>query len=340
MCYLCCYSYYSTCKYYCVKRDLDITDELLVKYLLDEASNEEQVLLQQWLDADAANRKEYEQFRLIWEQSRQLELRITVDPDAAWERFQKRVQDVSPAETTQPKRVSLFSFTRVAAALVLLITASISGYRYFNPAIITLQASDRTLIQTLPDGSVVTLNKHARLSYPEHFRKNTRDVTLSGECFFDISPDKQHPFIISTNDVHIKVVGTSFNVNSNARTTEVIVETGIVEVSKDTQRIRLNPNEKATVNKSTGALIKQRSEDLFYNYYRTHEFVCSSTPLWRLANVLSEAYQVQIIIHDPRIRALELTTVFKDEPLDNILAVICDTFGLKAEKEGTTIILQ
>ena len=83
--------------------------------------------------------------------------------------------------------------------------------------------------------------------------------------------------------------------------------------------------------------VKQQVTDELYNYYRTKEFVCNNTPLWRLADVLGEAYGVHIIITDERLRSLPLTTVFKNESLDNILLVISETFNIKVEREGNTI---
>ena len=66
---------------------LHISDDLLVKYMLDEAMPDEQLLVREWLKADAANRKYYEHFKTIWNESQTLAANITVDEKAAWQKF-------------------------------------------------------------------------------------------------------------------------------------------------------------------------------------------------------------------------------------------------------------
>jgi ferric-dicitrate binding protein FerR (iron transport regulator) len=94
------------------------------------------------------------------------------------------------------------------------------------------------------------------------------------------------------------------------------------------------------VDKDSKSLVKERSADVLYNYYRTNEFICDNTPLWRLAEILSEAFQVRIMISDPAKRDLPLSTHFKNEQLDSILSVVCATFDLRAVKNGDQIILE
>lgn len=67
---------------------------------------------------------------------------------------------------------------------------------------------------TLPDGTVVMLNANSRISYNEKFKGDTREVTLSGEAYFDVVHDAAHPFIVHTKAGDIKVLGTAFNVRA------------------------------------------------------------------------------------------------------------------------------
>lgn len=315
-------------------------DELLVKYLLGEASAAEQAQAEQWIQASAENRRYYEQFKLIWEQSRKLAVNSTVNEDEAWQRFKQRIDH--PA---RPKTINLGTqFTWARAASVLLIVAVVGLLAYFighrSPEMIARSSGSSILTDTLPDGSVVTLNKHSSITYPENFDGNTRAIALTGEAFFNVTPDKNKPFVISVNDVTVKVVGTSFNIKNTNTKTEVIVETGIVSVAKKANEIKVNPNEKATVLKNGDVPLKEANEDALYNYYRTKEFVCNGTPLWRLVDVLNDAYGVNIIIGDSRLKNMELTTTFRNEPIENILAVVSETLNLRVERKGTDIILK
>ncbi len=317
-----------------------MTDDLLVKYLLGEATSEEAAHVQQWIAADAANKKQFDHFSLIWNESKKLSVNSTIDENAAWLRFQQRVaqQDSHKAKTVSFRPMQ---WIRVAAILILMIGIGWATYYTIDSGrMIALHSDNNILTQTLPDGSVVTLNKNSTIKYPKHFKGNTRDVELDGEAFFNVAPDKSKPFYITVDEVTVKVVGTSFNVKSNHTKTEVVVETGIVEVSKNNKGVVLNPKEKATVRRNADAPVKEQSTDELYNYYRTKEFVCNATPLWRLADVLSEVYNVKIEIANAQLYNLPLTTTFHNESLDSILQVISETFNIQVEKTGDRIILK
>jgi len=315
-------------------------DDLLVKHLLGEASLQEQAQVQEWLLADAENQRYYEHFRIIWEESRTLTAQRTIDENAAWERFKKLVAE----EEERPKSIALrpnFSWARAAAMLTLIVVSGALIYflkRNHNEMIVA-QANGKVVTDTLSDGSVVVLNKNASLSYPQDFTGNTREVVLNGEAFFTITPNKTKPFIIKANGVSIRVVGTSFNVKTGKDKTEVIVETGIVEVSKKNNSIKVKPHEKAVVLKNQNPE-KESNTDELYNYYRTKEFVCNDTPLWRLADILQEAYGVPIRIENDSIRNKQINTTFRDESLDHILTVVSETLGVTVEKTNAGVVLK
>ncbi len=319
-----------------------INDELLVKYLLGEATPEEQQQVEGWISRSEENQRHFDHFKLIWDQSKEIAAKSTVDTDEAWARFRQRTErEATPARVIElPAR--RFEWRR-AAAIVLIVIMSGAGYYLFNQwsgaDMIALHSENNVLIDTLSDGSVVTLNKNATLYYPKNFKGDLRNVKLEGEAFFDVAPDKSKPFVIDVNDVSVTVVGTSFNIKSTTERTEVIVETGIVEVAKKEHMVQLRPEEKAIVLKDDVAPVKQRNTDELYNYYRTREFVCNATPLWRLADVLTQAYNVEIVIGNERIRNLPLTATFQNESLDSILKIVSETLNVQVERKNGNIIL-
>lgn len=312
-------------------------DDMLVKYLLNEATEKETAQVQQWVAENDANKKHYEQLKQIWDASENLIVNADVDEEAAWSRLQQRIR----TEEGKKQKVFLWKKTAVgiAAGLLLFITAGVF-YNSWNHQVLTLASNDSVLTDTLSDGTVVTLNKHATLSFPRTFSGNERAVTLNGEAFFDVAPNKQKPFIIKANESKIKVVGTSFNVNSSAEQTEVIVTTGIVEVSKNEHRVVLHPNEKALVSNGGNSIIKQLNEDQLYNYYYSKEFICNGTPLYKLVDVLSQAYGKEIVIANRNLSGLPLTATFRNESLQDVLAVISETFNISVTQENGKIILR
>lgn len=319
-----------------------IIDDLLVKHLLGETNEVEQVQVSAWISESDANRKHYEQLKKIWDSSRDIAAKSTIAENAAWQRFQQRIEQTPPKPKTIPLSSRGMSWMKIAAILILLVGGAwLTNALFFNSYHYAyVHTEGNTTSETLPDGTVVTLNKESRVKYSDVFTGNIRKVTLEGEAFFDVAPDKSKPFIITVNNVEVKVVGTSFNVKGTNNKTEVIVETGIVEVTKKENMVKLKPKEKAIVLPNSPAPIKETNDDALYNYYRTKEFVCDNTPLWRLVDVLNDAYNVNIIIANDNIRDLQINTTFKNETLDNILQVISETLNIKIERTGNQIIFK
>jgi ferric-dicitrate binding protein FerR (iron transport regulator) len=314
-------------------------DALLVKYLLREATAGEQEAVERWIAAAAENKTYFLQFQAIWETSKAAEQTASVDENAAWQLFQKRIR----TQRSKVHSIKQFSWLRVAALVLIIIGAALIGYlqlRQTPVQQITAHAINTSRSDTLSDGSVITLNKNSALTYPEKFSANTRTVALQGEAFFNVTPDKSKPFVIEAGDVRIRVVGTSFNVRTENGSTEVIVATGVVQVQKGQSIVELRPEEKVVVRRQDSVLRKVAETGKLYNYYRSREFVCDNTPLWKLVAVLNEAYNANIIIEKEQLRNLPLTTTFPNESLDRILQIIELTFNIQVERRDTAIILK
>lgn len=319
-----------------------INDDLLIKYLLGEANGEERATVENWLATDEANKVYFRQLQLIWEKSKALTSSKTVDENLAWQRFRSRIHQETPHIAV--KKQNNFAWLRIAALFIVIIGITLFTYRWLNREApvqqLAVHTQATTLIDTLPDGSVITLNKNSELSYPSKFNQETRSIALKGEAFFEVVPDKKKPFMVQVNDVTIRVVGTSFNVRSEKGITEVIVETGVVQVTRAGKTVELRPKEKVIVNSQDSVFVKEAEKEQLHNYYRTKEFVCDNTPLWKLVEVLNEAYDSTIIIDRPALRNLQISTTFTNESLDQILNVISLTFNINVTRTEDTIRLR
>jgi len=323
-----------------------IDDNVLVKYLLGEADSEEQTAVKQWIAASDANEKHYRDMKLIWDESKKLEGKATVSTNDAWQRLMQRVEQDEMSEITSPSlRTTQFSPAMWMRAVALLLAMVGSGWLIYllsgaGDELILAQSFDKVLITTLPDGSVVTLNKNSELSYPAHFEGAERNVILKGEAFFSITANKAQPFVIDAGNSSVTVVGTTFNVKSKNDVTEVIVESGIVEVAKKEKAVRLAPGQKVIVADSIKTLLPENVTDVLYNYYRTNEFVCDSTPLGKVVTVFNEAYNVQIKLEHNSMASLPLSVPFHDEPIDVKIGIIAKTLNLSVVKQGNQYILK
>lgn len=330
----------------------DNIDDLLVKVLLGEASEEERGQVERWVSLSPANQHHLADFSKIWEESRRLAVRSTVNEDDAWNNFQRRVG----ADAHRPLGESFavnrsvvssmpirtWSWLQVAAVFMVIVIGSWLYYNYgYRPEqFISRHTADGVYTDTLPEGTIVTLNKQSAIRYRRQLAGDTRTVELEGEAFFDVTPDKNKPFMVYAKGVLIKVIGTSFNVKTTGDTTEVIVETGRVEITSNRQTISLGMHEKALVGGKYTVPVKQPNKDELYNYYRTHEFECNGLPLGRLVEKLNEVYKVHVMIGNSRLRDLPLTTTFRDESLDEILNVVTRTLKISMVRNGEEIILQ
>ena len=316
-----------------------MNDDLLVAYLLGELPAEERSRVEAWIVSDPANRIYFEQFKMVWEQSRRLAAATTTpNEEAAWMRFRERIRESGNGSAT----IRRIPWLRIAAIFLLVAAGSIVLYlsqQNQEIRLITARTASTVLKDTLPDGSVITLNKNTALSYPEKFTKESRKVQLKGEAFFEVKPDKKKPFIIEVNDVTVKVVGTSFNIRNHNGETEVIVETGVVQVTRNGKTVELRPKEKVHIEKGDTVLQKAKETEKLYNYYRSHEFVCDGTPLWKLVEILNEAYGQNIVIKGKELRSMRITTTFSNESLDHILEIIRITFNIHYTKSDDRILL-
>lgn len=322
---------------------MNMNDDLLVKYLVGETDADENAAVENWLKADEKNLNNYNGFKKIWEDSLLIAAENkTINEDAAWKRLQNRIHQKDVPVITLKK--SSIHWLRIVASILLISTLGWFGYSYFENksanTLIQVYATNTTLNDTLPDGTTVTLNKNSSLSYTSTFMGSTRPVTLKGEAFFNVSPDKTKPFIITINDVTVQVVGTSFNVKNKNGKTIVAVETGIVKVSKNKDQVELRHGEKVIIADQKSELVKSISKGRLYNYYRNKELVCDETPLQELVEALNEIYNVNIIIKNPSLKEKTLTTVFKDQSLDQVLEVIQETFRIKIERKNNQILLE
>lgn len=323
--------------------NIHMDDDLLVKYLAGEATSAEHQQVEDWMAASETNKKLFDDFKLIWDQSPVTER--NVNKDDAFIRLQNRINSNTPApHRTTIKKLSRKQWIGIAASVVLVCTVLWLTFNHIydngSVSFVRIDSKDKVHTQSLPDGSVITLNTQSTIVYPGRFTGNIRPVSLKGEAFFKVSPDKTKPFIIKVNDVTVRVVGTSFNIKSRNGKTEVIVETGIVQVSKKQNSVDLNPGEQVTVTKEQGLLAKQQSKGKLYNYYLTGQLVCDKTPLSEVVQALNEAYNAHIVIANKSLESLPITTTFKGQSLDEVLDVISGTFKITVVRKNQQILFK
>lgn len=217
-------------------------------------------------------------------------------------------------------------------AMAMAVFFGIKFYNASSPSIetgnmqtTTTPFGTRTTI-TLSDGSCVWLNSGSSLTYPVAFGRGNRIVSLTGEAFFEVESDSEHPFIVKTRNFNVKATGTAFNVNSyeSDNISAVMLERGKVNVSTDegNQCITLDPGNLLTLNESSGNVSVKEVDPYVYSSWRDGVLIFIDTPLTDVFKRLSQIYNVDFIIRDHSLASHLYKATFDGDPLSDILEIM------------------
>ncbi|MDY6254815.1 MAG: DUF4974 domain-containing protein, partial [Bacteroidales bacterium] len=203
-------------------------------------------------------------------------------------------------------------------------------------------AEVRTIL--LPDSTEVTLNRYSTLTCPVRFKGKNRNVSLSGEAYFEVRKDARHPFIVQADEVEVKVLGTHFNLEAYPDDPEIkttLLE-GAVAVTSPGGVARLSPNEAAVYSRSVRRLSTIRTKKTNPEIaWRQGDFVFDNEPLREIARKLSHAFDTPIIIQDDSLADYRIRARFSSqETLDEMLSLLKETVSFSYERTGDQIVIQ
>lgn len=222
-----------------------------------------------------------------------------------------------------------------------------------NKLIEKVNKSNSPLSLKLEDGSVITLAKNAKLSYPRHFEPNKRQVFLSGEAFFDITKNPQKPFFVYSNEVITKVLGTSFTVQAFEDAPEVIVsvKTGKVSVFHQNKIAFADPEEEALIITPNQQIVFSRKEEsltkslvetpvLIKDLSQLTQQSFEDRPVSEVLKAIEQAYGVHIIYDADQLSHCIITTTLANESLYSKLDIMCKTIGASYKIVDAQIVIQ
>ena len=161
----------------------------------------------------------------------------------------------------------------------------------------------------LADGTTVWLNDRSRLQYPARFTGAERRVRLQGEAYFDVARQSGDvPFIVETDRMQVRVLGTEFNLSDHAgdRSHVTLVE-GSVEVcgARGDRCVRIEPGEDACLNDDGSFAIRQVDTDV-YVYWKEGYFFFDDAPLSDIMQQIGRWYNVDVVFDNIRAMSLRL----------------------------------
>ncbi len=203
----------------------------------------------------------------------------------------------------------------------------------------------KTFVVTLSDGTVVNMNSGSSLRYPVRFIKGyNREVVLSGEAFFDVTKDKLHPFIVKSDAVNIKVLGTKFNVSSYEEDQDVntVLVEGSVSLSNTvipTKKTILIPGEKGSWNKVEEGMSVEKVDTQFYTQWMKGDLVFRKTSFRDIIVKLERAYDVKIESKRNDLLNKKFNASFNKniESIEEVLQAISKIQNFRFKREGKNI---
>ena len=319
---------------------------LIGKYLSGESNNKESLQVKKWIESSNKNIILFEKIQSDWNKINLTKNMKRVDVDNAWENLKQRIMTEKPemVPVKEPEKVStvkinLYRSLQIAASVLIIIGISYG----INKVFIESGFNDKTTVKSgmtnssvvlLPDGSKVYLNSHTTIKYTEQYGTNSRNIYLKGEAYFDVVKNQNKPFIVNTNNAKIKVLGTSFNINTKTASNklEVFVESGNVQLSQKSyseNNILIEPGYIGVLSKNS--LTKSKNDDINYLAWKTRYLTFRETKLEIVAEKLESVYNTNIQFDNKEIADCKLTATFNNASLDTILKVIEGSFNLQIE---------
>ncbi len=311
--------------------------DLMKSYLEGKASPDEIKCLEEYVSASEENRKEYMDFRRIWEASNA----PFGEEDIDMKRAKRRLLDGIGAGKPLGKRI--LRFWETAAAVLLLPLAGFTAYLAFahwgepavQPGEVSLSAPYGSVVRaSLPDGTAVCLNSGSSLSYSTLYpTAEGRTVRMEGEAYFDVVSDKSNPFTVRLGDgTDITATGTSFNINAYdpSRLRVTLVE-GVLDVGCSGTRHNLAAGEQL-VRSGDGVRCGNAGDLVRWISWKDDILAFRGDDMAYVFSRLSDIFNVSIEVTDKKIENMKLRATFCDEKIGEIMSLLEQVLPIRCEQ--------
>lgn len=311
--------------------DKDYIESLLPRYCDGNVTDEERRMVVEWMNASEENKRIAKQINLIYLASHAIKVRRDIDTDKALNRVKGKMivhRKRKYWEWAQRAAAVLF-IPLLAATLLLSLRPEAESMPEVTARLMEVGTSPgMTGSFVLPDGTKVYLNSETKLTYPNYFDGETREVTLSGEAYFEVAKDAEHRFIVHTpHHSQIEVLGTSFNVEAYENDEEIT--TTLVEgrvnfyynnrETQTKQLVSLQPNEQLVYQCDSHEVDLRPTSCLAETAWKDGKIVFRNTTLRDGLKTLAKRYNVEFIIKNPKGLDDPFTGTFTNQRLERIL---------------------
>lgn len=234
------------------------------------------------------------------------------------------------------QKVVFYKIYSMVASILLVL--GVAGTAYFAlqdranvPMYVVSSGIQNMESVSLPDGTTVQMGPGSRLTYPASFSGKTREITLTGQAFFDVAKNREKPFIVHTEDMSVEALGTAFELFSYdmENKIEAILLNGKIKVSvadKKTNKMReylVSPNEKILMDRQSGKITKQIVDADKYTAWRKQKMLSfENEKLSMIIPRLEQWYGRKVMCQKDLADKYRFTFKVRDESLDRIFYMI------------------
>lgn len=237
-------------------------------------------------------------------------------------------------------------FSKVAAVLILPLLA-LTAYLYLqqpegNVELVQTSPAEMREIYVKPgtkinfelvDGTKVWLNDGTTFRYPETFAGNEREVFVDGEAYFEVTADKQHPFIVNNPMMNTIVTGTHFNINgySTDNFFEATLLEGQIHLESKSGDADLEPGQQLQFNVDARQMVHRDLKSKNVIGWIDGKLIIQNEPLELALKKISRWYNVEIMVVDPSLNSYELTCTLENEKLEQCMSLISNALPISYE---------
>lgn len=281
-------------------------------------------------------------------------------PDSKYQEIWARIE-ASVSQTKKDTSISRTVWYSIAASIALFFLFGVAIYQFKNKSwggdqlIQHKNEGNQICSIVLEDGSIIKLQPHSAIQYPEKFSDAKREVYLSGEAFFEVARDPEKPFSVYANEIVTQVLGTSFTVRAFDKEKDIVVavKTGKVSVFKKIEKQEkkdssqkqdrigtlLTPNQQVVFSREQERMIKSLVKEPIPLANSNEGFSFMDTPIAEIFKRIGNTYGVEIIFDEEALSDCSLTASLENVAFYDKLRLICKGIDAKYEILDAHIII-
>lgn len=320
---------------------MQISDKILKDYLLGKCNAAQIETVLKWINESEDNAK-----RLFLLEDIYLAGRMQVNDKRLDASFKKLKQRISFAESRTKTRNRLLQIIGYAASVLLVAGLTFLTLQLINNTedMRLAMATDKVETIVLPDGTKVWLNTDSSLEYPAEFQEKSRSVKLKGEAYFEVVKNPDCPFIVASDGMKVKVLGTSFNFNAKKGPSleEVSLIEGKIQAigNADEGKVTLRPGQKVLLDTKKGDMTVENSDLMLEAVWHDNLIPFKNANIRGIGDVLERFYPVSIHIDSGiNMEATYSGIVSRHDSIDSVLAAIAYTLPINYRVSGNQVYL-